>query len=226
LVGSTTGNNIGNANCNVDPEEALSYEVGAKWDLFDSQLALTAAIFRIERTNFRVNSGDPTIPDQQLDGESRVKGFELGASGQITAMWAVFASYAYLDSEIKQSVSDEVLENTGIDVQKGQDLPNTPRNSFSVWTTYQLPLHLEIGYGAQYQGTVLPASSAAAPNNHIVQDYLVHKASIGWQASRRLNLRLNLNNLTDELYYTRVRGTGWATPGDARQAVLTMNYDF
>jgi catecholate siderophore receptor len=59
--------------CNVDPEEAQTVELGAKWDLKD-QLTLTAAVFRNERNNFRVASGDPTIPEQQLDGNSRVDG--------------------------------------------------------------------------------------------------------------------------------------------------------
>jgi len=212
-----------NANCNVDPEEAVSYEIGAKWDLFDARLQLTGAIFRIERTNYRVASVDPTEPEQQLDGESRVKGFELGATGLITQKWAVFGSYAYLDSEVKQNLADGA---TAIDTQKGKDLPNTPRNGFNLWTTYKLPLRLEVGYGAQYQGSVLPNNSAAAPNDVRVDGYWVHKASLGWQANRNFNLRLNLNNLTDEEYYTRVRGTGWATPGEGRQAVVTANYEF
>lgn len=214
-----------NANCNVDPEEARSYEIGAKWDLFDAKLQLTSAIFRIERTNFRVASADVTVPEQQLDGESRVKGFELGATGLITSKWSVFGSYAYLDSEIKRSVAKNATTPV-VDTQKGQDLPNTPKNGFNLWTTYKLPLRLEVGYGAQYQGSVLPNNSATAPNNVRVDGYWVHKASLGWQASREFNLRLNLNNLTDEEYYTRVRGTGWATPGEGRQAVLTANYEF
>ncbi|MES2491079.1 MAG: TonB-dependent siderophore receptor [Pseudomonadota bacterium] len=226
LVSGTTGTNIGNANCNVDPEKAVSYELGAKWELFEKQLLLTAAVFRVERTNFRVNSGDISIPDQQLDGESRVKGFELSSSGQITRKWTVFGSYAFLDSEIKQSISDIAIGNGTIDLQKGQVLPNTPKHSASLWTTYKLPLRLEVGYGLQYQGKVLPNSSVAAPNNFEVSPFVVHKASLGWQANRNLNMRLNLNNLTDKLYYTRIRGSGWATPGDGRQTVLTVNYEF
>ena len=75
LDGGTTGA----SSCNVDPEEAVNYEIGAKYDALDGRLQLTAAVFRNERTNFRVNSGDPTIPAQQLDGASRVDGVALGA---------------------------------------------------------------------------------------------------------------------------------------------------
>ena len=51
----------------------------------DDQLALTAALFRNERSNYRVNSADPELqPEQVLDGKARVDGIALGAAGRIT----------------------------------------------------------------------------------------------------------------------------------------------
>jgi catecholate siderophore receptor len=32
-----------------------------------------------------------------------------------------------------------------------------------------------------------------------------------------------VKNFTNALYYTRIRNNGWATPGDARSAVFTLN---
>jgi catecholate siderophore receptor len=59
---------------------------------------------------------------------------------------------------------------------------------------------------------------------------------VAWRATRALTLQLNVNNLFDETYYTRARGNnvangpghtaGWATPGDARSAMLTAIYEF
>ncbi len=49
------------ATCTVDPEKARNIEVGGKWDL-SSGLSLTASIFRNERTNYKVPSGDPPHP--------------------------------------------------------------------------------------------------------------------------------------------------------------------
>ena len=48
------------------------------------------------------------IPEQQLDGNSRVDGIALGAVGTIGMKWSIFANYTYLDSEVVQSVSDLV----------------------------------------------------------------------------------------------------------------------
>ena len=70
-------------NCNVEPETAVNIELGTKWDLLDGRLALTAAMFRNERENYRVADPDPTnlTGEQQLDGKARVDGVTLGAVG-------------------------------------------------------------------------------------------------------------------------------------------------
>jgi catecholate siderophore receptor len=54
--------------------------------------------------------------------------------------------------------------------------------------------------------------------------------------TEHLTAQLNVQNLTDERYYTSIRnnvnGTsgaitgGWATPGEGRSAVLSLFYSF
>ena len=44
-----------------------------------------------------------------------------------------------------------------------------------------------------------------------------------------MQLQLNLKNMTDEDYDVRIRsshGFGWATPGEARSAQVTLTYRF
>lgn len=210
------------ATCDVGPETAVNIELGTKWDLLDEKLSLTAALFRNERQNYKVASGDPLIPEQQLDGKARVDGVALGVAGHITAAWSVFANYTYLDSEVLQSVSDEVRETTGIDAQAGNPLPNTPENSASVWTTYVLQ-GWTFGYGATYQDHFLAASTANAP---VLKGYTMHRAMVAYQVNERFGLQLNVNNLFDKEYFIRIRNNGWATPGDARSATLTATFKF
>ena len=125
--------------CNVDPEEAETFEIGGKVDS-NGRLSLTAALFRNERSQFNVASGDVAIPEQQLDGNSRVHGIALGAVGTVGMKWSIFANYTYLDSEVVQSVSDLALGGGTIDILAGDPLPNTPEHSASVWTTYKSPM--------------------------------------------------------------------------------------
>ena len=222
--GCTATSTTGTASCNVDPEKGVNYEIGGKWETFEGRLLLTAAVFRNERTNYKVPSGDPTLPDQVLDGKSRVDGVSLGASGKITDKWSLFANYTYLDSEVLQSVSAQTLANTGIDAQAGHPLTNTPKNSGSLWTSYQITPRISVGYGATYQGAFY-LNNGAPPLFHS-QAYWVHNAMAAFKVNDQVDLQLNLKNLADKEYYTRGRNNGWATPGDARAAVLSANYRF
>jgi TonB-dependent siderophore receptor len=246
--------------CDVDPETAVNIELGTKWDLLDNHLALTAALFRNERQNYKV--ADPINPlnpsgEQQLDGKARVQGLALGIAGNITREWSVFANYTYLDSEVLNGVSDycaanpnnHLLNGAPVNVDnvncansthfpdplKGNPLTATPEHSANLWTTYQLG-SWTLGYGVTYLGeihlnnNVLPTTSPITNTTPAVlyksPDYVTHRAMVGYQLNRRIGLQLNVNNLFDKEYYTRIRNNGWATPGDERSAVLTATFKF
>ena len=214
------------ATCNVDAEEAHTLEIGGKWDM-GNELSLTAAVFRNERSNFRVPSGDALIPEQQLDGNSRVDGVALGAVGTVGTKWSIFANYTYLGSEVIQSVSDRSLFGGTIDILAGDPLPNTPEHSASVWTTYQVSPAFRIGYGLTYQGEYTFARTSATASLYYTPDYVVHRAMATYDVNDNLSLQLNVDNVTDEVYYERIRNNannGWATPGAARSAVLGVTW--
>jgi len=209
------------ATCNVKPESAKNYEIGAKAELFNGGLLLSAAAFRNDRDQYKVASGDPLVPEQQLDGHSRVDGIALSASGRITPAWSITANYTYLDSEVIQSIADN---STATDPQAGNPLTNTPEHSGSLFTTYTFPFGLTIGYGLTYQGSFY-LNNGAAPL-YKADDYLIHNAFLSYPVSDSLSLQLNVKNFTDELYFTRIRNNGWATPGDGRSAILTATARF
>jgi catecholate siderophore receptor len=221
--------------CGVDPEKARNLELGTKWELLDGHLALTAAVFRNERTNYRVADFDPANPsgEQQLDGRARVDGLALGLAGDLTERWSIFANATWLDSEVLQSVSDYCLANPGLngctnspadpDPQRGDRIINTPEASASLWTTYAFAPDWTAGYGITYQGGFDGGRVAGLPD---VKSYTTHRAMLGWAVNERLALQLNANNLFDKQYFIRVRNNGWATPGEARSLVLSANYRF
>lgn len=216
-------------NCNVDPEEGQVLEVGAKWDTFDGRLSLTAAVFQNERTNIRLNSNDPAIPVQQLDGASRVRGMALGAAGQLTDRWTILANYTFLDSEILQNVAGTALPPNDVDYTRGDPIPITPRHAFNLWTTVMVTDAVMVGYGATYAGEYAFARAAVGAPLLWSDSYWLHNASLTWTASDAVSVQVNIKNLTDQAYYTRIRsnaGFGWATPGDARSAQITLNYRF
>jgi catecholate siderophore receptor len=222
--------------CNVDPEEAVNTEIGGKWDAMSGQLTLTAALFRNERTNYRVDSNDPTLPEEQLDGESRVDGLALGVTGALTDRWTVFANYTYLDGKIIQGVSDFCLANPGAagcalggnnNLIAGDRLANTPEHSASLWSTFELTEALLIGYGATYQGEMTFNRGSTAAPQLTTDPYWVHRAMAAYEISDSLAIQLNVNNLADEAYFERIRNNttnGWATPGAARSATVSLTW--
>jgi catecholate siderophore receptor len=246
----TATSTTGTANCEVDAETAINLELGTKWDLLDRRLSLTAALFRNERRNYRVaDPGNPLNPsgEQQLDGRARVDGLALGVAGTVLPGWQVFANYTYLDSQVLSGVSAFCFDNpsaacgnsaTDRDPFEGNPLTNTPKHSGSVWTTYDLG-DWTFGYGATYQGEfVVQNNSLDGQPLFETDDYWVHRAMVGYAVNERLSLQLNVNNLLDETYYTRIRnnisftggvvtgGNGWATPGEGRSAALTATWRF
>lgn len=238
--GLATAQNLNLDPCTVAPQEAVNYEIGGKIDLVGGRLQLTAALFRNERTNYPVASNDPTLGTLQvLDGQSRVDGLALGATGNITDAWAIFANYTYLDSKVKQSVSNYCLANPGAtftppggtaitcpltDAQAGNPLTNTPKHSGSLFTTYTLPFGLQVGYGFTYQGSFVLSNSVTPLTKS--KDWLTHRAFVSYPFGNGLTAQLNVQNFTDEKYYTGIRNNGWATPGEGRSAVLSLFYSF
>src|SRR5690606_5156971 len=118
-----------------------------------------------------------------------------------------------LDGEIRQSVSSYCLANPGAagcgnsvanpDPARGAQLQNTPKHSGSLFTTYELPFGLKIGYGATYQGTfAFNVPTAAAPTVLKSDDYWVHNAFLAYDFTDRISAQLNVKNFTDKLYYT------------------------
>ncbi|MDB6133003.1 MAG: TonB-dependent siderophore receptor family protein [Verrucomicrobiales bacterium] len=199
-------------NQDLDPEETGTFELGTKWDVLDNRLSLTAAVFHTEKDHAR--TVDPTDPlaVTVLDGKQRVQGFELGAAGKITDWWNIFGGYTYLDSEVKSSRNP---------AEVGKELSNTPENSLSLWTTFDLPGRVTIGGGAQFVDSRF--------NNNINQreadSYWTFDAMASWQVTKNFGLRLNVYNLADERYIDRVGG-GHFVPGVGRSATLTASVSF
>ncbi len=188
----------------LDPEESRSTEIGTKWDLFNRRLNVSAALFRTDKTNARTVEAGVT----ELGGEQRVEGFELGLAGSITEAWSVFAGYAYMESEVRDS---------GNATELGSALARTPEHTFNVWTTYEMPIGLTVGGGVQYMDEV---DRSTTTQNQMVDSYVIWNAMAAYEVNRHLTLRLNVNNVFDEQYVDRVGG-GHYIPGPTRSVVLT-----
>jgi catecholate siderophore receptor len=202
------------ADVRVDPEKTRSYEVGTKWDLFDNRLLLSGAVFRVQKTDAR--TPDPLNAGQfTLDGDVRLDGIELSATGNITENWQIFSGYTLLDSEIVRST----VVTTGIPEQ-GKQLINTPRNSFNLWTTYRLDRFF-FGGGPRFVG----ARFGNNINTRAVDSYWVTDAMMSVRVNKHIDLRLNVNNIADKYYIDRIGG-GHIIPGAGRVVLVSSGFSF
>lgn len=194
------------------PEKTNVKEIGVKADVLDGgRLSLTGALFRIDKTNMRVPL-DPTQTGanaiQILEGVARSEGFELGAVGKPTDQWSVFLGYTQLWTDLR--------ETTDLS-QRGRELPNAPRRSFSAWTTYDITPAFTIGGGATYNSDTY----ANAQNTEYVPEYWKVDLMASYKIDKHTSLQLNIYNITDAFYYAQYY-SGQAVPASGRWASLTL----
>jgi catecholate siderophore receptor len=202
----------------LDPEDTENYEIGAKADLFGRRLSLTAAVFKTVRRNAQIEIEDGVYAQA---GETEVQGLELGVSGNITADWTVFGGYTYMDSELVRGAYDNA--------NLGDPLANTPRNGFSLFTTYRVLPRLSLGGGVYYVDDRFGGNQGGAgggASGVYAPGYTRLDLFAAYDLTERASLQLNLKNATDEAYIMRTNGVHHADPAPSRQAVLTLNMRF
>jgi len=222
LVGEGADGNplsAGAATSDLKPEETVNYELGTKWDMFHDRLSLTAAVFRTEKKNTRILVDALTYEN---GGESRVDGLELSASGKLTDQWQVFAGYSYLKSELVDPGLNGRNGVVSAGSNKGNQMPNTPKNTFSLWTTYDVTPKLTIGGGAFYVDEVY----GDAGNTVYVPSYTRYDAMASYKLTKNVDLQLNVQNLTDKTYYDKAYASHFANQAAGRTALLTTSFHF
>ena len=119
----------------LDPEFALSYELGAKLFAFDHRLSVNPAVFYTEYTDMQIiQFNTNTLRSVTSNAASaEVYGAELEIAANPTEGLDLFFSYAYLDSEYKDLV-------TALGDFTGNKMTFAPKHAVSVGVTYTVEL--------------------------------------------------------------------------------------
>ncbi|HYD33206.1 MAG TPA: TonB-dependent siderophore receptor [Methylophilaceae bacterium] len=199
-------------NATFDPEEFKNYEIGAKWDV-TSSLALTAAVFRLERENVAI--ADPGNPTNTIliDGQE-TEGFELGVAGYITPVWSIYGGYTYQEAKVTEDQSATITE--------GNRLANTPEQTLSLWNRYDINQMWSVALGIVSR----EHSYAAADNTVELPGYTRVDAAAYARLDKNLRLQLNIENLLDKEYYVHAHNNNNITPGSPIAGRATLIYDF
>lgn len=207
-------------NYKADPEHSTNLEIGTKWNLMDEKLLATAAIFQITKDDVIESGVDSYSTGGSFNtGKNRVEGIELGLSGNITDRLSGHVGVAVMDSETLKSYDEENV---------GKPKANFADESANLQMRYQFDAGFAVGGVLTYSSEIFGGQPDSAAIESIeLPSYSVVDLFASYQLSDKLDVRANLNNVTDKRYYTAVyRGGAIVYIGDARSADLTLSYRF
>ncbi len=185
----------------IKPEKFSNYEAGIKWDL-DRSLSVTAAIYRLNRTNTR--STDPNDPTRIVQtGSQRSNGFEAGVSGSVTRKWKISGGYAHQDAFVTSATAA---------ARAGAQVAQAPRNTFSLWNNYQIFGRIGAGLGVLNRSDMF----AAIDNTVILPRYTRADAAVFFSLTERMRLQVNVENVFDRKYYLNADSNTNISPGFPR----------
>jgi catecholate siderophore receptor len=191
----------------VRPEKFANSEVGVKWDTMPG-LSLSAAVYRLDRTNTR--STDPDDPTRIVQtGAQRTNGFELGVTGSVMPLWTMTGGYAYQNAYVRSATAA---------AREGAIVGQVPDHTFSLWNTVQLHRRLSAGLGIVQRSDMF----ATIDNSVVLPGYVKADAAAYFTINRRARLQLNVDNITDRLYYQHADSNTNISPGSPRTVRLAL----
>ena len=195
----------------VEPERFNNYEVGAKWDVLPD-LALTTAVYRLDRTNTR--STDPNDPTRIIQtGSQRTNGYELGVNGRIVDAWTVAGGYAYQDAFVSSATAAAAA---------GQVVGQVPHHTVSLWNNLRVHPRLTAGLGIVNRSDMF----AAIDNTVTLPGYTRADAAAFVTLSRQLRLQVNVENVFDTQYYLNADSNTNISPGAPRAVRVGLTAAF
>ncbi|WP_077047256.1 TonB-dependent receptor [Pseudomonas sp. KK4] len=202
----------------VAPEEAKSWELGAKLDL-PGRVTGNVALFDIKKRNVLIANSEGPVTIYSAAGEVRSRGLEVDVSGQLSDRWSMIGSYAYTDAEVTEDPD-----------YKGNKLQNVARNSGSLSAVYDFGRiiggdQLRVGAGARYVGE----RAGNAVNDFDLPSYTVADAFATYDTQldgQKVKFQLNVKNLFDRTYYTSAASRFFVSMGDSRQVMFSSTLEF
>lgn len=214
-------NNKDKDNNLLAPVRGSNTEIGLKGDLFDKRLALSFAVFEAKQDNYAVR--DSTQPDGSLpDGSSayigvndtKTKGFELDAAGQILPGWTLNAGYA--NTRITRHPSDLIYANL-------------PRHTLQLSTSYRLGGawdRLTLGGGLNWQSKVTGFGIAHPLLGTVTvqqEAYALLNLNANYQLNDHFSLGLSMRNALNKTYWANL---DYPNYGDPRSVLLSLRGRF
>jgi catecholate siderophore receptor len=187
----------------LKPDYYENSEIGVKFDL-NKDLSFTSAFFESES---EIAGYDGSSSEYITERGLSVEGFELELKGRVNDNLNVAFSYSNIDGE----------------TSSGGKPKEIPDSTYSIWTTYDVSPKLGWALGVVHQG-----ESAVKDNNPtlLLPDYTRVDAAVYYELSNDTKLQLNLENLSDEVYFPHSHSTHQVAVGESRNIRFSLRKDF
>ncbi|MGH6695149.1 TonB-dependent receptor [Sphingopyxis sp.] len=193
----------------IEPEQAETYEIGAKLALFDRRLRFNIAAYRTDFTNLQVSSFDAFSNSfiTSNAGKARSQGVETDFTFQIVNGFSLNGSLAYLDAKYLDFPGAPCpFTNPGCipanNNAAGEPLPRSPKWSGTLFADIVLPIGGNLEFlangGATFRSQAFLEESynpAAAQESYAKFDLRLGVR----RADKRWEIAVVGKNLTDEL---------------------------
>ncbi|NJS14107.1 MAG: TonB-dependent siderophore receptor [Sphingopyxis sp.] len=204
------------------PETSKSYEIGAKFALFDDKLNGTIAFFSLAKRN--VLAADLANPGFSATiGKAGSEGFEIDLAGRLPGDFDLLFSYAYVDAEARADVLDP---NFSLQIRAGDPLINIPKHSLNTQLSKRFELGdgkgLTFGAGLQHVGKRLGETATT----FFLPKYTLVRLFANVEVTEGLALFADVKNLFNETYYTNSFARLWVAPGSPRTASVGARMRF
>lgn len=195
----------------IDPLTGNSTEFGIKGEFFDKQLNVGAAIYQTKEDNKAIALDIPSTDGSTVyraESGTESRGIELEATGKITNLWQISASFS---RNLSQDSNGDTLNS------------NIPNNTAKLFTTYTLPYlneALTIGGSLRWQSKIY--SDETRPNfvdTFTQNSYTLVDLMARYKINDNLLLNFNLNNLFNEKYHLATTNSYYGAPTNFRVGV-------
>jgi iron complex outermembrane receptor protein len=196
------------------PVTSELFEVGAKMNWLNNKLATSLAVYQLTLQNVAVNANVISNPNLYIQqGEDRSTGAELEANGNILPNLSVSVSYAWCLAKVIKSV---------IPAQEGTIVENAPRNASSSLIKYTFNHGVLKGFGILAGHTQASVRNTLSPGLTL-PGYVAIDAGLRYDY-KHLNFALNLNNITNAVYWIGAYNNVNKWPGAPRNFMVSAGY--
>ena len=187
----------------LDPDVFENTEVGFKWDIQDD-LSFTLSYFDSEQVQAVRDS--VTGETSEITGLT-VDGFEMQLKGQVSDKLSITAGYSNMEGETSSGGAPREI----------------PETTFSLWSMYEVNDKFGLGLGITYQDESFIGNNNTSRK---LPDYERIDLAAYYNVSEETTITLNVENLTDELYFPHSHSSHQASVGEPLNARVSLRRNF